>query len=77
MKKTAAQTSESLKSMHVRQVAPTEMVEKVEMNFAMLTAGVEERARRPPGLSSNSVYDDRHRHQQACWRTLHRRSQQE
>ena len=30
--------------MHVRQVAPTEMVEKVEMSVAMLTAGVEKRA---------------------------------
>ena len=40
-------TSESLKSTHVRQVAPTElqhMVEKVEMNVAMLTADIEERA---------------------------------
>ena len=33
------QTSESFKSM--RQVAPTDMVEKVEMNVAMLAAGVE------------------------------------
>ena len=41
------QTSESLKSTHVRQVAPTElkhMFEKVEMNAAMLTADIEERA---------------------------------
>ena len=38
------QTSESLKSAHVRQVASTEMVEKVEMNVAMLTAGIEKRA---------------------------------
>ena len=30
--------------MHVRQVVPIEMVEKVEMNVAMLTAGVEKRA---------------------------------
>ena len=30
--------------MHIRQVAPTEMVEKVEMNVAMLTAGIDKRA---------------------------------
>ena len=38
------QTSDSLKSMHVCQVVPTEMVEKVEMKLVMLTAGVEKRA---------------------------------
>ena len=38
------QTSESLKSTHVRQVAPTETVEKAEMNVAMLTTGIEKRA---------------------------------
>ena len=41
------QTSESSKSTHVRQVAPTDlkhMVQKVEMNVAMLTAGIEKRA---------------------------------
>ena len=41
------QTSESLKSTHVRQVAPTElkrMVQKVEMDVAMLTADIDKRA---------------------------------
>ena len=38
------QTSESLKSTRVRQVASTESVEKVEMNAARLTAGIEKRA---------------------------------
>ena len=38
------QTSESLKSTHARQVASTEMVEKVEIHVAMLTAGIEKRA---------------------------------
>ena len=38
------QTSESLMSTHVRQVASTEMVERVEMNVAMLTAGIKKRA---------------------------------
>ena len=33
--------SESLEITQVRQVASTEMVEKVEMNVAMLTAGIE------------------------------------
>ena len=79
-------------------MAPIEMVEKVEMNVAMLTAGVEKRAR-PSSPTCRSLrrrsahqvsaatvcttqlehreYDDRHRHQQACWRTLHRRGQQD